>query len=377
MAIKDKIISWFIRNATMPRLEIIDHAGFIAMKPSISGQIHLRQILMPESVLVDLENQIVDKYGDESRKVLYSIGKKFGYRVSGMMAIPTVDRYTKKEFLAFAYFLVRFVECTYSSNLSHRINLKSSEFDLTMDEYVVCRKNGKGYIMTEGGLGGIWAYVMCDPSIEAIQTKCQGRDDEKCEVICAPPEILEKKGLKFFRETNLDDLKIDPMYGDFNKIREPQYAKNSFEDLINIRFFDYSKGVVKHKGERYFLCEASLIYLIELELKKLEDGTKLLFNCAFDHGKQISELQGKCDCQEFIMQFLSASGWGDILILKSEGGYKVTSYYFPWTKFANDVKFEMYRGLISGLLSGCLNKRIVLDNVDIDTLGDGLTVILS
>lgn len=378
MAIKDEIVSWFIRNVAIPRLEIIDHPGFIAMKPLISARVFSRQILMPESFLTDLENKIVEKYGDEGRRALYSIGKRFGYRFFIMIEPPTIKECTKTEFRGVAYFVGRFVECTYASEISHKIYFDSNELDLTMDEYIVCRNNGNGYIMTEGGLGGIWAYVMCDPSIEATQPRCQGRGDKKCEVICAPPKILEKKGLTFFKETNLEDLEIEyDRYEEMNKIRETQYAKNSFEDLINIGFFDYSRGVVKHKDERYFLCEASLPYIIEMELKKLEGATKILFDCAFDHGKKIAKLQGECNFQEFMMQFLSACGYGDILVLELGGGYKVTNFYFPWTKFADEVKFEMYRGLVSGLISGCLNKEIIFSKLEIDTLGKGLTLILS
>ncbi|MEM2918735.1 MAG: hypothetical protein QXY62_04475 [Candidatus Altiarchaeota archaeon] len=378
MAIKDEIVSWFIRNVAIPKLEIIDHPGFITMKPMPSKQVYSRQILMSESFLVNLENKIVEKYGNEGRRALYSIGKRFGYRFSIMIDLPTIQRCNKKEFLTLAYFIGRFIESTYAHKVLYKINFDLNEFDLTFDGYVVCRKNGKGYIMTDGGSAGIWAYALQDLSVEGVQVKCQGRGDKKCEVICAPPKILEKKGLTFFKETNLEDLEIEyDRYEEMNKIRETQYAKNSFEDLINIGFFDYSRGVVKHKDERYFLCEASLPYIIEMELKKLEGATKILFDCAFDHGKKIAKLQGECNFQEFMMQFLSACGYGDILVLELGGGYKVTNFYFPWTKFADEVKFEMYRGLVSGLISGCLNKEIIFNKLEIDTLGKGLTLILS
>jgi len=375
--VKDRLLSWFLRNVVIPKITIIDHPGFIATRHGLMTAVYIRQILMPESFLVDLENKIVKKYGEKGEQLLYSIGKKFGWRYAEVTNIPIIEKYDKKMFDVSAYFIVRVIECTYAERLSHKINLDLKEFDLVMDNYVVCRKNGKGYIFSSGGVAGIWAYAMQDTSIEGVQIKCQGRGDKKCEAICAPPEVLEKKGLKFFRETNLDGLEIDPMYEDMNKIRKPEYADTSFEDMINFGFFDYSRGVVRHRDERYFLCEATLPYLLELGLKKLKDGTKILFDCAFTHGERIGKLQGKVDPQRFMMQFLSASGWGDVLVLKSKGGYKVISAYFPWTKFAGDVKFEMYRGLVSGLLSGCLNKEIILSNVEVDTRGEGLTVILS
>jgi len=377
MVIKDEISSWFLRNVVIPALEIIDRPGFIVMKPFIRGSVYSRQILMPESFLINLENRISEKYGDKGKQVLYSIGKKFGCRFSIMIGFPRMNECRKKELLTVTYFIARFVGCTYAHKISREVNFRSNELSLTMDDFIVCRKNGCGHIFTEGGISGIWAYLLSNSSVEGTQPKCQGRGDKMCETICAPPEVLEKKGLKFFRETDLDSLDMDMMYEDMNKIRETEYTQNSFEDMVNFKFFDYSRGVVKHKDERYFLCEASLIYLLEMGLKKLEGATEILFECAFEHGMRIAKLQGKCDCQEFIMQFLSSSGWGDVLMLESKGKYGVTSYYFPWTKFAGEVNFEMYRGLVSGLLSGCLDKRIMLNKVNVDTLGEGLTVSLS
>jgi len=52
-----------------------------------------------------------------------------------------------------------------------------------MKDYIVCRKNGRGEIFSEGGIAGIWSYVCQDPTIEAVQIKCQGREDKWCEVI--------------------------------------------------------------------------------------------------------------------------------------------------------------------------------------------------
>jgi len=65
-----------------------------------------------------------------------------------------------------------------------------------MKDYIVCRKNGRGEIFSEGGIAGIWSYVCQDPTIEAVQIKCQGRGDPECEVIAAPYKEPVKMGYK-------------------------------------------------------------------------------------------------------------------------------------------------------------------------------------
>lgn len=39
------------------------------------------------------------------------------------------------------------------------------------------------------------------------------------------------------------------------------------------------------------------------------------------------------------MKFFPALGFGDILVTKKKGKYKVYVNYFPWIKWANEVRF--------------------------------------
>jgi len=376
MVVKDRIVSWFIRNIVMPRMEIMDKPGFIVCQFSERNyQVFLRELFFSESLFIDLENQIVKKYNNKGRQVLYSIGKKFGYRYSGISFFPTIKTTNESEFKNFIYMFVRYAESMWSKELSHKINVKHKIFNLSMNDFIICKVNGFGYIMTEGSTTGFWSYSVCDPSIEGVQIKCQGRKDNKCNLICAPTKMLQKKKLKFFKETNLEKLEIDPNYKEINKIRESQFSKQSFKDLIDSGFFSYSQGIVQYKNERHFLCEASLMYILEKELKKLKGAEKILFEVSFNYGKNLIK-RGQEETKEcvmspritenFVTDYMSALGWGDILVLKKSGKYSVVSNYFPWTKWAKDIKFIMFRGIISGLLSEISNKKIILKKFQTD-----------
>ncbi len=370
----DRITSWFIKNVIIPRHEIIDNPGFVLMKPFSKGQYQIRQAVFPESLLIDLENEISTRYGRKGEQTLYSLGKRFGYRMCHELRPPLKSEISKKEFKRLSDFFVKFIECTYAHKLKSDLKLEDNEFDLFLDGFVVCRKNGKGRILTEGGIAGVWSYVLGDNSIEAIQTKCQGRGDSKCNLVCAPYEALKNRGLKPMKETNLSGLEVNPKYEILNGIHESQYSHNSLQDMLDIKFFEYSGGMLMNKNQRYFILDTSLLYLIESDLTKLKGAEEILFDCAFRHGKAISEAQGK-NSYTFIPEYLSSCGWGDILITKnSKGKYEVTSVFFPWTKFAEKSKFVLFRGMVSGLLSGAEKKKISLNKVSANSSSGFLVV---
>jgi len=374
MVIKDRIVSWFIQNIILLKVEQISIPGFITIMTTGKEKVNIRELFLPENLLMELEKKIVKNYVRNGKFYLYSIGKKFGYAYSILSTFPTIKD-DKKDFLSFVYFLVRWVEATYAKLISYKVNYKNKIFKMIMNDYIICRKNGLGYILTSGGVAGIWSYMACDQTVEGVQTKCQGRGDRECELICAPAEILKKKKLKFFKETDLENLELDPNYKSINDIRQTQFAKHSLKDLIDSGFFSYSQGIVQYKNERHFLCEASLMYILENELKKLKGAEKILFEVSFNYGKNLIK-RGQEETKEcvmspritenFVTDYMSALGWGDILVLKKSGKYSVVSNYFPWTKWAKDIKFIMFRGIISGLLSEISNKKIILKKFQTD-----------
>ncbi|MEM7826773.1 MAG: hypothetical protein QXQ40_00935 [Candidatus Aenigmatarchaeota archaeon] len=363
VSIKDAIVSWYIRNIYSSKLEIIDFPGFICENVGKQKEIKIREITLSENLLENLERKL-----KKFKKELYTIGKKFTFSYSSYSKFPTMLSTTKKEFLNYVYFLIRYIETISSyGRLSHHIDYDSKVLEIRMRDYIICSKNGLGYIFSGGSIAGIWAYACENPGIEAIQIKCQGRGDKECEVIAAPYETLVKMGYKPIRCRKLEKAELSQDYKIFNEIRETSWARNSLKSLIDAGFFDYKHGQVTYRGERFFLCEASFMYILEKELKKIKNGLKILWDCSFDFGKRLAELSGKQEPCKFITDFFPALGFGDILALEKKGKYEIFVNYFPWTQWADEIDFTMFRGLLSGVISGFIGRKIELKKIKRDT----------
>jgi len=376
MPIKDKIVDNLIKYILIPRNEIIDQSGFIINKVGLQNEItKLREVLLSESIFIELENKISKKYKNIGKNVLYSIGKKFCYRYGLISKFPTAQN--RKAHSDFSYFLVRFLESVYSSKMEHFINADEKVFRLKMWDYIVCKKNGIGLIFADGSGAGLLSYAFLDPSIEGVQIKCEGRGDKNCEIVVALPSTLKRMKLKFLIEKDMSGLEIENSYNDINAVHETEYSRTSFQNLIDSGFFTQRTGIIKHNDERFLLLESSIIYILENELKKLKGADKVLFDISFEYGKNFVKKEDKGNFEQFIMDFLGASGFGDLMILKEKGKYKIIIRYFPWTKWAEKIDFTMIRGMISGMISGFTSKNIILKKVEKDLSEGYFSVILT
>ena len=376
MPVKNGVVSWFIKNVIIPRREIIENPGFIINTLSGKNQTtYLREYFLSEKLFELIENKIVNHFGDQGKQALYSAGKKFGYIYASVSNFPTINDTTKKEFLDFAYFLVRYIETFFGMNAKHEINLEKKIFTMSINDYIICRYNGHGYIMTDGGIAGIWAYAISDNSIEGVQLECQGRGNERCLIICAPIEIIKERTNFYFSELELQKNKIEKTYKNLNEIRNANYSTNSLKDLINANFFQYNKGVLSYKNMRFFTCDSHLLYILENEILKLDNGEKILFNACFDYGKFLRNTYGNKDYKKFLTNYFAALGFGDIIVLDSNN-LKITSIFYPWTIFSEKSKFIIFRGIMSGFVSDCLDKRIEFKNFEIN-IGNYLTLTIT
>ena len=349
-------------------MEIIDRPGFIIVTISEKNQeTYLRQLFLPERLLELIEKKIVEEYGDLGKSALYSIGKKFGYVYSSMSNFPTRINNNEKELKDFIYLFVRYCESTYAQRAEHYLDLDKKIFTINFNGYIICRHNGLGFIMTDGGCAGIWAYMMQDKEIEAIQLECEGRGHQRCYVFCGPTEEIKEQTTRFYQESNLTDTKFDDVYRKLNEIQKTTYAKNSLKDLIDIGFIDYKQGVLAYKGMRFFSCDSHLIYILEDEIKKLNNGEKLLFEASAEFGEELQKLYGETDYQKFIMDFFPALGFGDIFIAKSEK-LKVISDFYPWTSLSDRSRYIIFRGILSGFVSSSVGQKIEINHFDVNLL---------
>ena len=376
MPVKDRVVNWWIQNIIIPQQEIIDKPGFIVTTFTEKKFItYLREFFIPEKLFEIVENTIVENYGDLGRQALYSAGKKFGYIYASLSNFTTVKNSSAEEISKFAYLLVRYIEGTYAQQAEHIADVNRNRFTIYFDNYIVCRHNGIGHIMTEGGITGIWAYGMQKNSIEGVQLTCQGRGDKRCCVICAPDNEIREKTKNFFKENNLVELKSDSGYKILNEMRETTYAKNSLKDLLDAGFFTYRKGILSYNNHRFFHCESHIIYLLEEEIKKLKNGEKALFDSCVEYGKLLAESYGNKEFNTFIPDFFSSLGFGDIFV-KDSDKLKISFMYYPWTIYSKESNYIILRGIMSGIVSSLSGKKIRFTNVDVN-IGEFLTIVIS
>jgi predicted hydrocarbon binding protein len=249
------------------------------------------------------------------------------------------------------------------------LNYENRILNLEFDKFIECNKNGKGQLFL-GAAAGFWAYMAEDKEVEAVQTECQGRGDDKCKIKAAPRSHLDNN---FEVEINAGDLDISRDYKIYNEIKDTDYADNSMEDFEEVGFFEHHEGLFYHNDFRYIWTESSLIELIGSELG--DEYGEELFNSAYEVGKEIAEDETDRNMEKFIVEYLSATGWGDTKIKRKENGIEVQSLMFPWTKFTPDTDFPMFRGLVSGMISAFEDREVKLKHIEKDDRGGSFSLI--
>jgi hypothetical protein len=373
MPVKDRIVTWWIKNIIIPQQEIIDKPGFVITSFSGPSQkTYLRDVFFAEKLFELIENLIIQHYGEQGKKTLYSAGKKFAYLYASLSDFPTIKDHSKKAVADFAYLFVRYCEGVFAKQAKHEIDIDQKIFTISFQDYVICRHNGYGFIMTDGGCAGTWAYLMQDKSLEGTQLECEGRGKQNCYVLCASPEKIKERTNNFFCETNLLDLKFEKSYKTLNEVRQTTYAQNSLRTLIDANFFDFRSGILSYKGNRFLGSESHILYILEQEISKLNGGEKVLFDACFEYGSLLQKIYGHADYKKFIMDFFPALGFGDISV-SSSGMLHIVLKYYPWTTFSEQSKFIIIRGIMSGFVSSIFEKKVDFNNFDID-VGSYLTL---
>jgi len=373
MQTKDRVVRWFIKNIIVPKREIIDKPGFIITTfTEHDTTTFLREIFLPEKLFEMIENKIVEKYGNQGKQVLYSAGKKFGYLYSSMSNFPTVNNHSQKDLEEFLYGLVRYMEVTFSKQATHEANFDEKTFSISFKDYVICPHNGHGYIMTDGGSVGIWSYLVQDKKVEGIQTECQGRGNSQCVVKCWPKKKFGEKNDKIFQEVNLPEYKFDTMYKSLNKIQPTKYTTMSMKKLLDAKFFKYEEGNFFYKKNRFFGSESHILYILENEIVKLENGEKLLFDICYEFGRILQKNSESTDYEKFIMDFFSGVGFGESIFVEHDPP-KIVTIFYPWSVYSEQSKYIIFRGILSGFVSEAMGKDIHFNNYKI-TIRDSLSL---
>lgn len=346
---------WFIKNMIGKRMFIIDKPGFTYTQfYQIGFEIFQRTLIFPDEIFARLEKVA-------SKEVLYKAGKNFGYTYAET-TYPFLDK-SKGNIEAFLVFTFMYLRTMYSPRMEYEVNLENPEnpyFIVHMNDYVICRTSGLGYLMGAGGFCCVLSGVLSNPKIEGSQAKCAGRGDPECILIAARPETIKEKFPDAEIIIHNDIIKTrenTSVYRAMNKVVDIAET-SSLADMINTRTFSYAEGILKYKNERLFPCDISMLYILESMLS--EEECKKLYDISFEWGYNISK-DVTTEPSKYIRSLLGALGWGEIMIINKENEYEVVCCHFPWSSFIKNYKFPLFSGLISGMLSGTTKKDVKLD----------------
>lgn len=360
----------------MPRALIFDKPGFVDFKISGKTNVFARQVLIPESFFVELEKKIIEKYGEQGKKILYSIGKKFGYSFAQLGRFENINDHPGNEVKSWITIASKFIEGTYASKIEQVIKLEDKQVEYRLVNFVICRKLGYDFLLATGGAAGVISWLLQDKEIEAFYHDSEFINGEhNCIVTCAPYDVLVANKKEPFREINLDGLKQDiEQYNKFNSEVRIRYTK-SFSNYLDAGIFSYEKGIItfKSSNERFFLMEISGMYLLEIELKK-KGFDSYIFETAFSVGMGIFGELIK-DTQS-VSELMSGLGWGEIITSANKKPVDIIINHFPWTNWYRDIDFLVLRGFLSGMLSKVYNREIRLEKPHIDIHNGYLTLIV-
>lgn len=355
MNIKDNLVSAFIKGFVISKAQIFDNPGFIVFRITGKTDIYTRQLIFPEDILVNFEKKLIDNFGEDGKQILYSIGKKWGYRFAAM------QNFTKKsetknnaEFLSFVNIMNTFIGGTYAESMKYEFNFEKNLAKFELGNFVVVRKLGFDYFLALGGATGLWCYLLERNDIEGVQV---GSAENKIFCEYSIPQNLGDKNTIFI-ENNLSDLFPAKEYRSLNAIVPTKVSKKSFSDYLKTKIFTHVSGSISLGDETFFLFEASGMYLLEKYLKD-DAQKKILFDVSFESGKKIIN-HFKSKNNLLVGEFWSALGWGEVIVLEKSNNISVIIEHFPWTKFFKDIDFIIFRGLLSGMLSEIHSRKIFL-----------------
>jgi len=379
MAIKDIVVGLYVKNYLMPRAQIIDKPGFVVFNVTGKTPIFARQMIFPELFFILLEKKLIEGLGNEGKRILYSVGKKFGIRFSLMGNFSKRGEIPDKKIPDYINMINKFIEGTYASDISCEPDVNNSKVIYHLKNFVVCSKDGYGFFLPLGAGCGLIAYLLNDETIEGVHLECQGDGKEKCKLLYEPINKLKLdiKDKPIFKETDLKGLEFTPDYGSMNAIKETESSKYSFQQFIDSNIFSFNAGIIMNGDQRYFIYEVSGIYMLERELQKSNVTKKILGEIAYETGKRmLLNYKGELSLESLI-DLLTAFGWGDVLILEKASKYVVNIKYFPWTEFSDEVEFITFQRMIAGMLSIISKREVKFKRIEKDSSQGYLSLVFA
>ncbi|MBN3037016.1 MAG: hypothetical protein JW834_01080 [Candidatus Diapherotrites archaeon] len=340
----DRILSWFVKNVLIPNAVDYNTPGFVQERISFRSKagMPLRNVLASETAFANIEESLVERFGEEANDVLYSAGKLFGKRYCMLEAVPS--RESKQRDIMWTAFLRTF-ETVFSTKIEDKICWDKKKLEIHSTDSVICRKSGIGSLWMEGAIAGFWGGICEDPTIEGVQYECQGRGDPVCMSVYAPAKELSKR-FKSFHTSKEKPKPVPKAYQKMNaSLSIPSEASANLKQMIDFNEMSYIGGVLQVDGERFFPFELSLVHIMELKVGERfgSKGINVIRSSARAAGKKIANKPHR------VLKLMSALGWG----IPQETGKGVYFHGFPWSEYFNgrSVFFE-------GFLEGALSKKL-------------------
>lgn len=329
--------------------------GFITMSLDHHGhKIFNRQCSFPEEFFVELERRF--SKNPESKKKLYAAGRNFGYNlIERMYSYP--DRSEKNAEKFVLYLMDFYFDGKLGKVIDAGFDFERQFFWLTEKDAVICSSAGNSYMM-QGLISGLIAYAYENHAIDAVQIRCEGRDDNECIYIAAPGRIINNsyKDAEVITLNLTEKKENEEVYRRVNKINKIQAS--SLKELLCTGLFknyEENKGIFLYKNKKFFLIDASIIYLVEGCFKNSEEE---IFDIAFKVGSETDVPV------RFLRDFLSATGWGDVQISENE----IIAEHFPWSNLIENYKFPFFSGMVCGILSKEKNKKIHFKDLKVENI---------
>ncbi|MDE1767975.1 MAG: hypothetical protein KGH62_01275 [Candidatus Micrarchaeota archaeon] len=348
----------YIKNYVMSKAATIGDPGFLLLKLSEKTPLFSRRVLIPEDFFVNLEKSIALK-GPAAQGKLYLAGKKFGYAYATLGGFVTIKDRQGEDFINYVNLVNKQIEGTFAQKIDCKVDINTKYCIYDLQNFVIIEKLGYGYFLPLGGAAGLLAYIFQDKTIEGVVEKS---DPSKAyaQLIYAPESYLKQNGKEFFEASDMSGLDPTPEYLRFNQVRHLNYSDCSLKKLLDSNVFQFVNGSILNNGQRYFTLEDNGFYMLEKELK---DYQKEIHDAAFETGSKI--LAGiKGPNLQAVTDYVSAFGWGDMLMLPKEGKYAINIDYFPYTKFYKDVNYQLFVGMLEGMLSYVLKRNITFNKIE-------------
>ncbi len=367
MGIKDTFVSLYVKKFVIPGALVLDKPGFVNFNVSGKTPMFARQVIIPETFFVNLETMLIAKFGNKGKQILYSTGKKFGYRFALIGNFMKKGDASNSEIAEYIGIVSKFVEGTYASKISGKFDVANSKVEYDLNNFVIISKLDRGYFLPNGGTAGLISRLLNDKTIEVVDTGINGNHH----LICMQEAKLSELKYNYLTETDLDGLDLEEEYAARNQVKDYPKDATSFKQLLDSKYFSYADGIIRHGEERYFLLEVSAWYLIEKELAKYDGAMQILEAASRETGARLLSTNTTNE----LARILTATGWGNPQILLKKGKVSLILTTVPWTKFYKEVNFAVLRGLLEGMLSKIHSREVMLNAPSVDLTQISLTLL--